>query len=89
MGVFSYFCSMKNESDLLVRITTDPKICHGKPVIRGLRYPVENILELLASGMTQQDILNDYEDLEEADLQAALLFAARAMRMKHVTPLAA
>lgn len=80
---------MENEPDLLARITADPKICHGKPVIRGLRYPVENILELLASGMTHQEILDDYEDLEEADLHAALLFAARALRMKHVTPLAA
>ena len=49
---------------LLDRITTDPEICHGKPVIRGLRYPVEVILELLSSGMTPQEILDDYEDLE-------------------------
>ena len=55
---------MKNIA-LLSRITSDPSICHGKPVVRGLRYPVENILELLASGMTHQQILEDYEDLEE------------------------
>jgi uncharacterized protein (DUF433 family) len=67
---------MKNETELLTRITSHPNICHGKPVIRGLRYPVENILELLASGMTHQEILADYEDLEEEDLRAALLFAA-------------
>ena len=63
---------MKNIA-LLSRITSDPSICHGKPVVRGLRYPVENILELLASGMTHQQILEDYEDLEEEDLFACLL----------------
>ena len=77
------------ESNLLSRITSDPKICHGKPVIRGLRYPVESMLELLASGMTHEEILADYEDLEEGDLQACLLFAAKSVKMKHVSPLAA
>lgn len=52
-----------NNTASLSRITSDPNICHGKPVVRGLRYPVENILELLASGMTHQQILEDYEDL--------------------------
>lgn len=60
------------------RITIDPEICHGKPCIRGLRYPVETILELLAAGMTADEILADYEDLEREDLFAALAFAARA-----------
>ena len=46
------------------RITLDPAICHGKPCIRGLRYPVENLLELLAGGMTTDQILDDYADLE-------------------------
>ena len=54
------------------RITLDPSICHGKPCIRGLRYPVENILEWLASSMTIEEILADYEDLERADIRAAL-----------------
>lgn len=74
---------------LLSRITIDPNICHGKPVIRSLRYPVESMLELLASGMTHREILDDYEDLEEEDLFACLLFAARAVQVKHVTLLAA
>jgi len=64
------------------RITVDPKICHGKPCIRGLRYPVENILEWLASGMTVDDILSDYEDLEREDVLAALAFAARMTHVK-------
>ena len=59
----------------LKRITIDPEICHGKPCIRGLRYPVEFLLELLSSGMTHAEILEDYDDLEEADLWAASLYA--------------
>lgn len=50
-------------NQLLERITHHPDICHGKPCIRGLRYPVEFILELLSSGMTIEEILADYEDL--------------------------
>lgn len=57
--------------DLLERITIDPQICHGKPVVRDLRYPVEMLLELLCSGMTNEEILADYEDLERKDLLAA------------------
>lgn len=63
--------------NLLDRITISPEICHGKPTIRGLRYPVEMILELLSSGMTIDEILADYEDLERDDLLAALNFATR------------
>ena len=48
---------------LLSRITTDPDVCHGKPCIRGLRYPVQVILELLSSGMTTDQLLEDYDDL--------------------------
>ena len=59
------------------RITVDPAICHGKPCIRGLRYPVENVLEWLASGMSTEEILADYEDLEREDILAALSYAAR------------
>ncbi len=77
------------ENDLLKRITIDPNMCHGKPVIRGMRYPVVNILELMSSGMTHAEILADYEDLEEADLQACLLFAARLADVKTVSRLVA
>jgi uncharacterized protein (DUF433 family) len=61
---------------LLSRITIDPTVCHGKPCIRGLRYPVEMLLELLSSGMTNEDILADYEDLEREDLLAVLAYAS-------------
>jgi uncharacterized protein (DUF433 family) len=59
------------------RITIDPAICHGKPCIRGLRYPVELILELMAGGMQTQEVLADYSDLEHKDILACLNFAAR------------
>ena len=73
----------------LDRITIDPELCHGKPVIRGLRYPVETLLELLASGMTIEDILADYADLEREDLLAALEFGARAAGIRRAAPLGA
>jgi uncharacterized protein (DUF433 family) len=60
---------------LLARITSSPDICHGKPCVRGLRYPVETLIELLSSGMTHEEILTDYMDLEKDDLVAALAFA--------------
>lgn len=63
--------------ELLKRITLDPEINHGQPTLRGLRYPVRVILELLASGMTPEEILEDHPDLEREDIQAALLYAAR------------
>ena len=69
---------------LTERITIDPDICHGKPSIRGLRYPVETILELLSSGMTTEEILADYEDLEREDILAALSFAARLSQIKRI-----
>jgi uncharacterized protein (DUF433 family) len=61
-------------ANLLDRITINPEICNGKPTIRGLRYPVETILELLSSGMTPEEILADYEDLEREDILAVLAF---------------
>jgi len=70
----------------LTRITTDPAICHGQPCVRGLRYPVESLLELLGSGMTFDEILADYEDLERDDLTAVLAFAARLARSKRIQP---
>ena len=70
---------------LLSRITIDPAVCHGKPCIRGLRYPVETLLELLSSGMTIDEILADYEDLERDDLLAVLAFAARLARTRRLS----
>mgnify|MGYP000426323277 CR=1 FL=1 len=66
------------------RITIDPAICHGKPCIRGLRYPVENVLEWLASGMSIEEILADYEELEREDILAVLGYAARLAHVKRL-----
>lgn len=63
--------------DLLKRITLTPEICHGKPCIRGLRYPVETILALLNAGMSSDEILADYEDLTFEDILASLAFATQ------------
>ena len=73
----------------LERITIDPNICHGRPTIRGLRYTVEMVLELLSSGMTAEEILSDYEDLEREDILAVLAYAARLTRVKRIEPAAA
>ena len=71
---------------LLSRITIDSAVRHGKPCVRGLRYPVETLLELLSSGMTIDAILADYEDLERDDLLAVLAFAARLGRTRRLHP---
>jgi uncharacterized protein (DUF433 family) len=70
-------------------ITIDPAVCHGKPCIRGMRYPVEGILEWLASGMTIEEILGDYVDLQREDILAALAYAARLTHIKRVELIAA
>lgn len=67
------------ENLITQRITLDPDICHGKSCIRGMRYPVEFILELLSSGMSTEEILDDYQDLEQEDILAALQFATRSI----------
>jgi uncharacterized protein (DUF433 family) len=78
---------MQNHDDLLKRITISPDICHGKPCIRGLRYPVEFLLELLSGGATEEEIIADYPDLEPDDLRAAHAYAARVVRTMRFEPL--
>ena len=70
--------------NLLKRITIDSEVCHGKPTIRGLRYPVEMILELLGSGMSHDEILDDYEDLENDDILAVLQYASKLSQIKSI-----
>lgn len=70
---------MMNDQQLLNRITSDPKIMTGKPVIKGTRLTVEYILNLLAHGSTADDILAEYEGLTLEDIQACLLFASQAL----------
>ena len=71
--------------ELLNRITVNPNMAFGKPTIRGLRYSAEWLLETLSSGMTNEEILADYEDLELADIQAVLLYAARLSQVKRIS----
>lgn len=59
----------------LERITISPNICHGKPCIRGMRWPVEVVLDMLASGMTSEEILKDHSELEKEDILASLSYA--------------
>ncbi len=80
------FWYLRSMDTLLSRITIDPAICHGKPCVRGLRYPVETLLEMLSSGMTIDDILADYEDLERDDLLAVLAYAALLARTRRLQP---
>ena len=67
---------MKSDK-LLQRITFDQSVLTGKPVIRGMRISVEMILDLLAKGAMEQEILEDYPELEPEDIRAALLYAKR------------
>lgn len=71
--------------ELLNRITINPSIAFGKPTIRGLRYSIEWLLETLSSGMTNAEILADYEDLQPEDIQAVLLYAARISQVKRMS----
>jgi uncharacterized protein (DUF433 family) len=74
-----------SSEQLLSRITVNPDICHGQPCVRGLRYPVEFLLDLQSS-MTTEEILADYPDLEADDLRAACAYGARLSRVKRVEP---
>ena len=77
---------MKDE-DLLERIELNPKVMAGKPVIRGTRLPVEYILNLLAHGAKEIDILNEYDGLDTADIQACILFATKSLENTDFMPL--
>jgi uncharacterized protein (DUF433 family) len=75
-------------NQLLERITIDHNICHGKPCIRGMRYPVELILDLLSSGMTNQEIITDYPAIEIDDIKACLAFASKLTNVKMLSKVA-
>ncbi len=72
------------QDNLIARITIDPEICHGKPTIRGLRYPVDSILEYLAAGDTIEDILSEFNDLEREDILACYAYASASMKLKDI-----
>lgn len=73
-----------SQTSLLSRITVDPEMCHGKPCIRGLRYPVESILEYLAGGDSVEQVLAEFPDLERDDILACLEFSRKMLAAKSV-----
>ena len=75
------------KNELLKRITMNPEVMVGKPVIRGTRLTVQFVVGLLASGMTVDDIIQEYSDLTEDDIRACLLFAAEALENSTFIPL--
>lgn len=89
MSVQIFKIKVMVNQDLLKRSTIDSEICHGKPCIRGMRYPVFMLLELLSSGMTSEEILLDYPSLEKEDLQACTLYASLLTNFKSMIRLEA
>ena len=80
---------MKNDQDLLDRITFDPQVMCGKATIRGMRITAEQILKFLAAGGTPEELLDDYPELEQEDIKAVLLYATRLVSEEHVYQLKA
>ncbi len=79
---------MKQVEKYLERITIDPEICHGKPCVRGMRWPVEVLLDMMLSEMSFEEILEDHPELEKADLLASLAYA-KLLVSGNTSPLAA
>lgn len=77
------------DDHLLERIVLNPKVMAGKPVIRGTRLTVDYILNLLAHGATEREILEEYKGLREEDIRACFLFATKALKDTDFMPLAA
>jgi uncharacterized protein (DUF433 family) len=75
---------MANEAELLGRITFDPHIYGGKPLVRGRRMAVEHVLGMLAAGTSREEILADFEWMEPADIDACLLYAYKLVANEHV-----
>ncbi len=76
-----------DEQELLRRITIDPKIFSGKPILRGRRLAVEHVLGMLAAGDSSQVLLEEYPWLEPEDIQACLVYARRLVGHERVEPL--
>jgi len=77
------------ERKLLDRITLNPDICNGRPAIRNTRYTVDLILDLLSSGMSENEIIIDYPALEHEDIKACLAFASKLFKVKSVNRIVA
>ena len=77
------------DNELLARIVVDPKVMVGKPVVRGTRLTVDCVLNLLAHGTTEREILDEYQGLATEDIQACLLFATKCLNNVEFMPLGA
>lgn len=77
---------MTNEPELIRRITSDPAIFGGKPIVRGRRLAVEHVLSMLAAGDGPEDILTAYPFLESADIRACMLYAYKLVAHERVDP---
>jgi uncharacterized protein (DUF433 family) len=73
--LFLYLIKTNKMENLISRITINPEICHGKPTVRNMRWPVEVILDMLGSGMETSEILDDHPELEREDILASLYYA--------------
>jgi uncharacterized protein (DUF433 family) len=78
---------LEREEKLLNRIVVNPKVMVGKPVIKGTRIPVDAIIKRLAGGMSLREILEEYPNLKEEDVKAALEYAARVLAGEEVVPI--
>ncbi len=70
--------------ELFSRITINPEVCSGRPTIRNMRYTVDLVLDLLSSGMTENEIIEDYPSLEHEDIKACLAFASQLTKVKSI-----
>jgi uncharacterized protein (DUF433 family) len=77
---------MNTEEELLERIVVNPKIMGGKPIVKGTRITVEQVLKMLAQGLTTKDILMDYPHLSKDDVAAVLLYAAKVAGDEEIYP---
>jgi uncharacterized protein (DUF433 family) len=77
------------DKQLKNRITINPDICQGRPTIRNTRYTVDLILDLLSSGMSEEDIIQDYPALEIKDIKACLAFASQLSKVKSINKIVA
>jgi uncharacterized protein (DUF433 family) len=75
-----------DEAELLKRITVNPEIFGGKPIVRGMRIAVEHVLGMLAAGAIPAEILGDYPYLEDADIRACLVYARRVVGRERFEP---
>lgn len=74
--------------DIIQRITLNPEVCKGRPTIRNMRFTVSQLLELLAGGMKQEEILTDYPYLEKEDIYACLFYASQLANTRTILPAA-